>query len=84
MYNKNMLSQQFTEQLALRKQLGTLIAENHRLYPRPSTGNQGRPGMLATGTTEQQNQTLREKITSTKVSNEIGRGERSPTPDRFG
>lgn len=82
-----MLSGQFTEQLNLRKQLGGLIAENHRLYPRPpefAGGNQGRPGMLASGTIEQQNQLLKEKIASTQVSNAIGRGERPPTGERFG
>ena len=76
---------QFSEQMSLRKELGGLIAENHRLYPRPSSGSQGRPGMVAQGKTmEESNQILRDKIKSTQVSNAIGRGERPPTAERFG
>lgn len=83
-----MLGNQFAEQMSLRKQLGGLIAENNRLYPRPAgmdTASHGRPGFLAQGATiGEQNKILREKIASTQVSNEIGRGERSPTAERFG
>lgn len=82
------LSDQFAEQMALRKELGGLIAENRRLYPLPEGidgASHGKPGMMAAhDTLEGKNSALREKIASTRVSNEIGRGEREPTPDRFG
>ena len=82
------LGPQFSEHLALRKELGGLIAENRRLYPPPAGmdgGSQGRPGMMAANETlDDKNNALREKIASTKVSNAIGRGEAEPTADRFG
>lgn len=83
-----MLSSQFNEHMSLRKKLGGLIAENRRLYPLPvglDGASHGKPGMMAAHeTVEDKNSALREKIASTEVSNEIGRGERAPTVDRFG
>lgn len=84
------LSNQFAEHMALRKQLGGLIGENRRLYPPPpemkaQAASHGKPGaMAARETMEDKNQYLRDKIASTEVSNEIGRGERKPTEERFG
>lgn len=74
--------------MAMRKELGGLMAENRKLYPLPDNidgASHGKPGLFAnTASFEEKNKILKEKIDSTKVSNAIGRGERSPTADRFG
>jgi hypothetical protein len=81
------LGPQFLEHMALRTELGGLIAENRRLYPLPEGvdgASHGQPGVAKLGDVSAQNKYLREKIASTKISNEIGRGERQPTEKRFG
>lgn len=64
---------QFKEQLALRKQLGTIMGENRRLYGNPpgwEGGSRGRPGIMAGyDTPEGQTGRLKEKIASTIESN---------------
>mgnify|MGYP000270414952 CR=1 FL=1 len=82
------LGYQFKEHMALRKELGGLIGENRRLNPLPSDvdgASHGRPGSMAEfDSLGEKNEWLKEKIASTTVSNEIGRGEREPTKERFG
>jgi hypothetical protein len=79
---------QWQEHMSMRKKLGGLIAENRSLYPLPkgvSGASNGNPGSLAQQPTlSDKNTWLKEKIESTEVSNAIGRGEKSPTANRFG
>ena len=79
---------QWQEHMAMRKKLGGLIAENRNLYPVPAGmdgSSHGKAGALAQQPTmASKNTWLKEKIKSTEVSNAIGRGETSPTADRFG
>ena len=95
-----MLSEQFKEHMALRKQVGAEIAENRRVYPPPSDvdgASHGQPGSMAefdilgnyynmseSEILGEKNKWLTDKVRSTKVSNAIGRGEMEPTEERFG
>ena len=86
--------------MALRKQVGVEIAENRRLNPLPPDmdgASHGQPGSMAefdilgdyynmseSEILGEKNKWLTDKVRSTTVSNEIGRGEREPTEERFG
>lgn len=94
------LGNQFKEHMALRTALSAEIAENRRLYPPPSDmdgASHGRPGSMAefdslgnyynmseSEILGEKNKWLTDKVRSTTVSNDIGRGEREPTEERFG
>jgi len=65
-----MLSSQFSRQLALRSQLGNLIAQNRRLYGVQHPGNHGFPGIVGLHEdVENQNEALKTKVDSTLTSN---------------
>lgn len=65
-----MLSRQFDQHLALRSQLGKLVAQNRRLYGVQHPGSNGYPGIIGLHEDiESQNQALKTKVDSTLTSN---------------
>ena len=77
------LSNQFDAALG---RLTDLIDENRRMYPLPEGMYGGKIEDLWSpdDDLETKHAKVMEKIASTEVSNQIGRGERAPTEKRFG